>query len=167
MSALLMLTVFGVWGFAMGLRWIGGVFIAGFVALAIAGLCWACGRIWFLMLAYSEDSTTGTLCLIFWPYSIYFLITNLEEAWKPFPIECVGQVLFWVSLCGGGGFFDKNDFPPPANNPPIGAPDADDDKDDALPPGMPPANPAARPPRQKRRRYGRGRQAPTVARAIF
>jgi len=159
----LVLTLVGVWGAAMGIKW-AGVYIAGLFAIAFAAIVGLCGRIWFLMIAYSEDSTTGTLCLMLWPYSIYFLLTNLEETWKPFAIEILGGILVSFSLCGGALREDDGFDPGNLGGPKAPAVNADDDKDDDPIPGMPPANPPGQPPRRKRRRLGRPYVA-TVARA--
>src|SRR5262245_22205852 len=132
MSALVLLTVFSVWGMAMALKWLGGVFFAGLFALGLAVILHLCGRAWFLMIAYSDDSTTGTLCLICWPYAIYYLITNLEETWKPFLLDVAGGFLVTISICGGV-LWDKNDFGQdiPDDSPNFVVPGAnDDDKDD-------------------------------------
>jgi hypothetical protein len=164
-SGLLMLTVVGVWGAAMCLKWLGGVFLSGLFALALAFIILMCGRVWFLAIAYGDDATTGTLCLICWPYTIYYLLTNLEETWKPFALEALGGTLVAFSFCGGA-LYDKNDFASTGDDGPNFV-QPDDDKDDAPGPGVPPVNMPGQPPRQKRRRYRRGRQAPTVANAIL
>ena len=143
-----LLLLVGVWGLAMGIK-VAGVYIAGLTALAIAGITAACGRMWFLMIAYSEDSTTGTLCLMFWPYSLYFMISNLAETWKPFAIEVLGGILVVLAL-SAGVLYDQNDLAPiPPNIPNSPGPDADDDQDDAPAPAVPPGIP----PRRNRRRW--------------
>lgn len=170
MSVLVMLTVFSVWGMAMALKWLGGVFFAGLFALGLAAILGLVGRCWFLMIAYSDDSTTGTLCLICWPYTIYYLITNIEETWKAFVLECVGGVLVTISLCGGA-LWDKDDFghdlPDLPDAPNVVDPGVNDnDPDDGpAPPMPPPVNMPGRPPRRNRRAGRRGRYAPTVASA--
>src|SRR5262249_31550537 len=106
-------------------------------------------------------------CMMFWPYSIYYLISNIEETWKPFLIECLGGVLVTLSLCGGV-LWDKEDFAP-RNGSGFVDPQADDaDPDDGAPPGMPAVPPGKKPPRGNRRRRsssqsdGRERQFPEL-----
>jgi DNA-directed RNA polymerase subunit RPC12/RpoP len=105
-----MAAAIGVWAIAMGIKW-AGVFISGPIALALAFIIFVSGRVWFLSAAFSEDSTTGKLCLLCWPYSLYFLFTNWEETWKPFAIEVVGGVLISLSI-SGGALDDKIDRDP-------------------------------------------------------
>ncbi|MFL5339529.1 MAG: hypothetical protein ACJ8F7_05110 [Gemmataceae bacterium] len=93
-------TALVLWGFAMLLLLL-HVPWSGFFALAVAGITALIGRIWFLMIAFSEDSTVGMLVLWVPFYDLYFLVTNLEETWRPFALNVVGGFLLGLSFCGG------------------------------------------------------------------
>src|SRR5438128_53828 len=90
----------GLWAFSMLLMFV-GVPLAVLAALAVAGITAAVGRIWFLSIAFSEDSTVGMLVLWCPFYDLYYLVSNLEETWRAFATNVLGGVLLMLSLCAG------------------------------------------------------------------
>jgi hypothetical protein len=169
----IMVSVLFIWGLGMVLRVAAGIFYAGFAAFMLAWLVVAAGRIWFLTIAFSEDSTTGMLCMIVPFYSLYYFITNLEETWKPVVTEFVGGVLVMLAMCGGAMFSpeDEKDFGPPAI-----PQNVDDEADDEIQPDLGierirpnKARPGGGPGREQQRRWigpnGHGGERPMIPRA--
>jgi hypothetical protein len=61
------------------------------------------GNIWFLIVAFQDDTMTGLLCLFLPMYALFFLLNNQDTAGRPFLIGVVG-VLMMVSggaIAGG------------------------------------------------------------------
>jgi hypothetical protein len=113
----------------------------GFVAVAIGGIGGMIGGIWFLVVAFQEDILQGILCLFVPFYSLYFLITRLEEAGKPFLLNVVGSVLMGIgfvpAIAGLALYAEerRQKSGQPTSNPP-GMP--------GRPPGAPPFGPGGR-----------------------
>jgi hypothetical protein len=69
------------------------------LALIVLGIILAAaGQIWFLIVAFQEDITTGILCLVVPFYALIFLITNLEVAGRPFAVNLLGFLMFVSGL---------------------------------------------------------------------
>ena len=64
----------------------------GFIAILVGG-------IWLLVAAFQESVLWG-LALFFFPgiVSIAFLILHPERAWRPFMLQIVGVVMFFVGV---------------------------------------------------------------------
>ncbi len=66
---------------------------AGFGAFLMVG-----GGIWFAFIA-AEDGLVTALMVLFVPfYSLYYLFTNFERVVVPFGIQCLGTIIFVVTL---------------------------------------------------------------------
>ncbi len=61
------------------------------ILLLIIGMI---GHCWLLVEAYGEDTSTGWLCLILFPYALYFLFTQVEspKKWWILGLWAVGEV---------------------------------------------------------------------------
>lgn len=151
-------TVLGMWVIAIGIK-LAGVYIAGLVALGLAAVIALSGRVWFLQIAFSEDSTTGYMCIYIPFYSLYFMLTNLEETWKPMVTQAVGATLVGISLCAGA-LWSEEDLRSTGGGTLYDVPSNDDDEED---PQIAPAKPNnARPPVGNPSR--RPRRAPRTSR---
>jgi hypothetical protein len=84
------------------------------------------GGIWLLIVAFSEDSTTGLLCLFIPLYVFYFALTEFETCKRPFLLYGLGLILLLGAQCAAGtgpggyhpfgrpGRFGALPAPPPA-----------------------------------------------------
>jgi hypothetical protein len=90
----------GLWGVAIAVK-LAGVHAFGYIALGIAILIAVAGHLWFLQIAFSEDSTVGYMCIYIPFYSLYYTLTNLEETWKPMATQFLGGTLVLISFCAG------------------------------------------------------------------
>jgi hypothetical protein len=77
----------------------------GIFLILLGGLVATFGNIWFLIIAFQEDFITGLLCLLLWPYALFFLITNQESAGPPFLVNAIGLLMVGsgIWLVGGLG----------------------------------------------------------------
>jgi len=73
-----------------------------FLGAGIGLLMTFAGRIWFLAVAFQDDSTQGVLCLMFPIYSLIYLVSNFDECKKPFFVEMAGLVIAVLAFCAGG-----------------------------------------------------------------
>jgi hypothetical protein len=72
------------------------------LALALGGLMSMVGGIWLLIVAFSEDTTTGLLCLFVPFYSIYFILTEFDLCKKPVMVYGLGLLLTFGAVCAAG-----------------------------------------------------------------
>lgn len=63
----------------------------GLVLVGLGILLAAGGQIWFLIVAFQEDTVTGLLCIIVPLYSLVFLIAHLDVAGRPFVVNMLGS----------------------------------------------------------------------------
>jgi hypothetical protein len=94
----------GASGYWMVLGSIAGLFVvllivgliapkAGGMLLVLIGfVCIISGRIWFLVVAFTDDVMQGVLCLLCGPYSLIYLLMHWDEAHRPFLVEFLGGV---------------------------------------------------------------------------
>ena len=63
----------------------------------------AAGNIWFLIVAFQDDTLTGVLCLLVPLYALIFLINNQDAAGRPFLVGLIGtlMVVSGVAIAGG------------------------------------------------------------------
>jgi hypothetical protein len=67
--------------------------------LVILGIILAAGgQIWFLIVAFQEDIVTGILVLLVPFYALFFLISNLEIAGRPFVVNLVGALMLVTGI---------------------------------------------------------------------
>jgi DNA-directed RNA polymerase subunit RPC12/RpoP len=82
----------------------GGAMIVASI-LAIAGIVLVLGG-WGLgiYVAFTEDGMYGWLCLLFPPYTAYYMVTNWEEMWLGFAIMTGGAALVTIAsaIMGAG-----------------------------------------------------------------
>jgi hypothetical protein len=72
------------------------------------------GGVWLLIVAFSEDSTTGFLCLFVPFYMFYFVLTEFETCRRPFLVYGLGMFLLLGARCAAGpGPGGYNSFGPP------------------------------------------------------
>jgi hypothetical protein len=74
----------------------------GIIALVMGVCMWLCGRIWFLGVAFSDDTTQGLMCLWCGPYNLVYLCLNFEEAKRPFFLEITGDFIATFALFSSG-----------------------------------------------------------------
>jgi len=132
----------GLWIIFVGLHLV-GVPIAGLLAIGVGVLVAAVGRIWFLSIAFSDDSTVGYMVLWVPFYELYYVVSNFAETWKPYVLNFVGIGLALGALCLGGlSSMMDDEMPqgPPGNfnpnQPVIDGGEEDMDEED-VGPGMP------------------------------
>ncbi len=96
------------------------------LAMSLGAILSMAGGIWLLIAAFSEDSTTGLLCLFVPFYMFYFILTEFETCKKPFMCYALGLALVFGASCAAGpgpggyrsfgrpGRFGALSAPPPA-----------------------------------------------------
>jgi hypothetical protein len=72
------------------------------LAMALGSIMSMAGGIWLLIVAFSEDSTTGLLCLFIPFYMFYFILTEFETCKRPFLVYALGLLLLFGSSCAAG-----------------------------------------------------------------
>jgi hypothetical protein len=71
---------------------------AAIIPIALGNIIGLGGGIWFLVVAFMDDTMSGILCLCVPCYSIVYLIQNVEETWRPFALQVFGIVLELVAV---------------------------------------------------------------------
>jgi DNA-directed RNA polymerase subunit RPC12/RpoP len=74
----------------------------GYVSLALGVCMYLSGRIWFLSVAFSDDSIQGMLCLWCGPYNFVYLCMNFEDTKRPFFVEMTGEFIAIFSIISSG-----------------------------------------------------------------
>lgn len=72
------------------------------LAMALGAILSMAGGIWLLIVAFSEDSTTGLLCLFVPFYMFYFILTEFETCKRPFFVYALGLILVVGASCAAG-----------------------------------------------------------------
>lgn len=73
------------------------------------------GHVMVLLAAFQDDGTSGCLCLLIPFYSLYFVLTHLDEVRSALLLYAGSFVLVIISFCGmcAGGMLWKAVTPPP------------------------------------------------------
>lgn len=93
--------------FMIGLPLVGISFVFPPVSLLAMGIGWLAslvGGVWFLIVAFQDDSTQGILCLVVPAYSLVYLFLNWGETWRPFSLQMAGILISVLSMCCNGDF---------------------------------------------------------------
>jgi hypothetical protein len=61
--------------------------------IVMGGGMYAVGWLWFLLVAFRDDSFHGVLCLVTQLYCFVYLFVNLEETWKPAALMVLGSLV--------------------------------------------------------------------------
>lgn len=72
-----------------------------FLATFFGGTVGSIGSIWFLVVAFQDDTTQGVLCLVVPVYSLFYALTNFEEVKRPFSLWMIGAGIAILSSCAG------------------------------------------------------------------
>jgi hypothetical protein len=76
----------------------------GIFLVLLGGLLAVVGQIWFLLVAFQDDFTTGLLCLLLPVYALIYLVTNQENAGPPFLVNLLGVLMAASGIWLLGGF---------------------------------------------------------------
>ncbi len=74
----------------------------GFIIMGFGGLLLIVISIRLIMIAFSESSTCGILCILFWPYALYYVLSRWDQCGALFMMS-IGA--FIVVLLGVGAYF--------------------------------------------------------------
>jgi hypothetical protein len=74
----------------------------GYISLIMGACMYLFGRLWFLSVAFSDDSTQGMLCLWCGPYNYVYLAMNFEDTKRPFFVEITGSFIAIFSVVSSG-----------------------------------------------------------------
>jgi acetyl esterase/lipase len=74
---------------------------ASLLPLGLGGLVAMVGGLWFVVVAFQEDTVAGFLCLIVPFYSLYYLVTHFDDEKRPFFLQLVGTILVMMGSCAG------------------------------------------------------------------
>lgn len=160
----------GLWGLMLVLHLV-GVPLVGIAAIGIGVIVAGIGRIWFLSIAFSDDSTVGYMVMWVPFYEFYYLISNFAETWKPYLLNMIGGGLAIIAFCSGGlrSMMDDDRGPlrGPGNfqNQPDDFGDGDDEGELDPVPGMPGRPNPGGPPRFPKRQHDRAVRQLSVFRA--
>lgn len=87
---------------AMGVIWfsLGGLWIASIwdpravvVAHILGSTIGIAGSIWLIVVAFTDDPTEGTLCLLVPCYSLFYVIKNFDETQRAFLLQATGWMM--------------------------------------------------------------------------
>lgn len=78
------------------------------VSILIGVIMCAVGDIWVIVIAFQEDAMCGCLCLLFAPYSLYYVVTRWDETMRPFLLYLAGFLLLVGSAVCAGAVVLKN-----------------------------------------------------------
>lgn len=79
-------------------------FISPTLLLVPIGIGWIVslvGDIWFLIVAFQDSPGQGILCILCWPYQLFYLISNWEETQRPFFVALVGTGILMAAAVVG------------------------------------------------------------------
>jgi hypothetical protein len=81
--------------------------VLAFLAIGLGQLVTLAASVWYLVIVFQDNVTSGVLCLLCCVYDVYYLVTNFEAVKLPFFMRVLGVTI----VAGGmfaGGHWDPN-----------------------------------------------------------
>lgn len=75
--------------------WFPKVAVASNVLGSIVGTA---GTVWFIVVAFSDDTTEGMLCLLFPCYTLVYLVKNFDETKRAFLLQLTGGAISTAAM---------------------------------------------------------------------